>query len=646
MGSRVRMPKQWPAPVVFVVLAIAVAAGGCTTTPPRHLAIANGNLLEIVEPDTGQTLHEITRYKEVMRLAFRPDGERLAAGICFGDRVVELETGTYGEIGVAVSAAACPWALTYSPDNQSLSATIPWRPDPLAALFGHLWIGGPQPLDRDLGRPLPALAYRPGGRELAASTPQGLAVLGTGPGYPVLTTVPGLFAISLGYTTDGARLVAGTSSGFQVRDAAAGYALVADDAAGAVLDVAVAPSGGWIALIRRNVVSVRRSPDLAEVATLPTSVEFRDADFSPDGAVMAVAERSGQVRRFRSFTWQELSPIPLSGRVDAVAYRPQGFGQRIPVVFVHGHSGGSGEAWFDTTGGTSFAAALGANPHLPIDAFYVELPLHGSAHPENQGRSIEEDAQDILAIIEGGGDSGGRSHVGILNMPAYQGVGRVAIIAYSQGAMSSRSYLKNLMGSRRNGAITVSEFVALAAPNHGVGDSFSCGDANEPDRARRQLCGGHTGTLVSQSLACGACPLGGPPPFGTNHPGDDTLITNLNGHPFSQDCNSNFSNPAEAPFSRPSQPDGVLYVNLFAAGNADGLVGGATQAGDCLGRRLARNHAPDAMNGEIGGVPGVLGQVHAHFPHHWPAICTSLRTVVDHQPPADPAQACAGLTQP
>jgi hypothetical protein len=461
-----------------------------------------------------------------------------------------------------------------------------------------------------------------------------------------LTSVPGLFPISLGYTRDGARLVAGTPSGFQVRDAAAGYALLTNDVAGAVLDVAVAPSGGWIALVRRSSVSVRRSPDLGEVATLSTGLEFRDADFSPDGAVLAVAEVSGQVRRFRAHTWQELSPIPLSGRVDAVAYRPQGFGQRIPVVFIHGHSGGSADAWFNTTGGTSFAAALAANPQLPLDVFYMELPLHGSAHPGNQGRSIEEDAQDVLAVIEGGVDSRGGSHVGILNMPAYQGVGRVAIIAYSQGTMSSRSYLKNLMGSRRNGAITVSEFVALAAPNHGVGDLLSCGDANEPDRARRQLCGGRTGTLVSQSAACGACPLGGPSPFATNQPGDDAFITNLNGHPLSQDCDGSFSHPAEAPASRPSRPDGVLYVNLFAAGNGDGIVGGATQAGDCLGRRLARNHAPDAMNMEVGGVPGILGQVHANFPHHWPTICSALRTVVDHQPPADPAQACAGLTQP
>ncbi len=321
---------------------------------------------------------------------------------------------------------------------------------------------------------------------------------------------------------------------------------------------------------------------------------------------------------------------------------------RVPVLFVHGHSGDSNESWFNTVGGTSFAAALAANPQLPLDAFYLELPVHGSAHPENYGRSITEDAQDILAIIEGGPDSRGGQQVGILNMPAYQRRGRLAIIAYSQGAMSSRYYLKNLMGSRRGGAITVAEFVALAAPNHGAAGTLICGTSDEPDRARRQLCGGYTATTASQLSPCGRCFPGPPSPFSTNQSGDDTFITDLNNHPFSESCNAGYSNSDEAPQSRPTRSDGVLYVNLYAAGNDDIIVGGATQFGDCLGRRLARSHAPDVANREIAGVPGVvlLGQVHANFPHHWPTICTALKVVVNHQVPPDPVQACTTLTHP
>jgi len=136
---------------------------------------------------------------------------------------------------------------------------------------------------------------------------------------------------------------------------------------------------------------------------------------------------------------------------------------------------------------------------------------------------------------------------------------------------------------------------------------------------------------------CGQCPAGGPLPFTTNLPGDDTFLSDLN--PGSNTCGA-APNPAEAPSSRPTRSDGVLYVNLFASD--DELVGGGTQAGDCFGRRLARNLAPDAVNVEIANVPSL---VHANFPHHWPTICMALRTVVDHQAPAL-AQACTGLTQP
>jgi hypothetical protein len=78
------------------------------------------------------------------------------------------------------------------------------------------------------------------------------------------------------------------------------------------------------------------------------------------------------------------------------------------------------------------------------------------------------------------------------------------------------------------------------------------------------------------------------------------------------------------------------------------LVGGHTQAGDCLGRKLARNLAPDAVNREITGVPGgpLNLDTHGNFPHHWPTICMTLRTVTDHQVPADQVAACAGLTPP
>jgi hypothetical protein len=634
--------------VAWLVLAAALA--GCGPAA-RHLAIANGNALRIVNADTGQEAHHVTRYFEVMRLAYRPDGERLAVGVCFGNRVVELETGSYDELAAPITASSCPWAAGYAPGGQSLAATTPVRPTPQDALAGHLRVAGPETLDRDLGFPLLALAYRPGGAELAVATPQGIALVGTGPGFPAQPGAPGIPARALAYTVDGSRLIAGTGNGFVVLDATQGYALAQPpDTAGSVLAVAVAPSGGWIALVRSGTVSVRRASDLVEVASVSSSVGFRAADFSRDGALLAVAEIQGAVRLFRAPAWPELAPIPLTGRVDAVAFRPRDVGTRLPVLFVHGALGGAGPAWFEpgpdpTT--TSVAAALAANPQLPIDAFYLELPVHGGG--QNTARTIEEDALDILATIEGGVDSRGGVRVGILDLPAYQALGRVAIVGYSLGTISARYYLKNLMGSRRGGAITVSEFVALASPNHGVASAVvACDDVNQPDRVSRQLCGGRTATGLSAIAACGCGPLSMPDEFATNQPGDLTFLQTLNGRPLADTCEAAPAEPLEAPRSRPGTPGGVLYASVYAAGNADLLVGGDVQDSDCLGRKLARNLAPEAVNREITGVPGGFLNVdtHANFPHHWPTICMALRTVVDHQVPATQTAACTGLTPP
>jgi hypothetical protein len=302
-------------------------------------------------------------------------------------------------------------------------------------------------------------------------------------------------------------------------------------------------------------------------------------------------------------------------------------------------------AGFDAPAGTAGARALAANPQLPIDAHYLELPRRGSAFPQHFGRGIQDDAQDILALIEGGTDSLGAQQVGLLNLPAYQTAGKVAIVAFSTGTLSARYYLKNLMGTRRSGAVTVSEFVAISPPNHGVaGAILACSDPAEPDRTLRQLCAGRVATGLSAAVPCPCGPFSTPDTFTSNVSDETTFITALNGHPLADSCGAPGAFSSEAPRSRPGTVGGVLYVALYAAGNDDLVVGGHTQELDCLGRRLARNlAAPDALNVEM---TGVAAPVHANTPHHWDTICMALRTVTDHQAPASQAQACTGLTVP
>ena len=329
----------------------------------------------------------------------------------------------------------------------------------------------------------------------------------------------------------------------------------------------------------------------------------------------------------------------------AIAKKDQ-YVKRIPVLFVHGHTNGAVPTWQEPgiSGTTSFKAALEANPSLRIDAFYLELPLH--TDPVNFGRSIADDATDIQAAIEGGFDSKGQRGLGILTMTEFQG-GKVVLVGYSQGAISSRYYLKNSMGSGPLGRITVSEFIALAAPNHGVAGKYCKGVFGyEADRSTRELCEG-TLSIDNDSQTCGPCLDIG---TFTNNTGQETTFFNsLNGHPVVENCNEiDIDNPqAETPTSRPPLPDGVLYINLYAAGNADKVVGGQTQSGDCFGRRLAKNHSPYATNMEITGVPGSgdVG-VHYNFPHHWPTICVTLKTIVNQQAPTNQTEACQGLNQP
>jgi len=637
-------------------LLAAWGAAGCVGTgnTPQvpsglQLAIADGDHVRIVDPATGAELYDVTSFGEVKRLAYRPDGSRLAVGHCFQNRVAELDTATYSTLAEPIAAASCPWQVAYSPNGLDLAALRPFRPSPSAALTDHFTVVGASPVDQNLGRPLVAMAYRPGGAEFAVATPQGLKVLSASGTYPTLHHFPTLAAGQLAYSIDGARLFAATSQGLAVLSAAAGYQPLQQVATGAVTALAVDPSGHWLAIATPAVISIRRAIDLVEVASF-TTTGVRDLDFSRDGSTLAAGEADGDVRLFTAPDWLEASAIAATDRVSEIAFRPTGF-PRVPVLFIHGHSRPPSEVWFEDGGGTAFGTVLSLNPDLNIDAFHLELPLHGSNYPQNQGRGIGEDVDDILAAIEGGADSHGAVQVGILNMPDYQTGGRTAMVSYSQGTLSARGYLKDRMGDRSNGAITVNEFVTLAAANHGVGSPIACTVNNANDRALRQLCAGRRATLSSSTGSCGSCGQQPPNLFGSNLPGDDTFIADLNGHPLgtSTSCSSSFQAASMAPSSRPTtDPTGVLYVNVYATQEdpllqRDILAGGAPQHGDCLGRRVAHNFAPDAVNFSVSNIPV---DVHQNLPHEPEVVCTALRSVVDHQAPASTSQACQGLTLP
>ena len=164
--------------------------------------------------------------------------------------------------------------------------------------------------------------------------------------------------------------------------------------------------------------------------------------------------------------------------------------RRQPVLFVHGHAEDSSadpnyrkNFWEDADDDlvlaffnlTSLKETLDdpINSGLDIEAYYIRF--------DDRTRSITDDAFDIGQVV----DYIVRRHnenfdPATATMPPPV---QVAIIGYSKGTISTRQYLKSLqvqvqdnggisMPAPRPGYRPVSEFIAIAPPNHGISSSF------------------------------------------------------------------------------------------------------------------------------------------------------------------------------
>ena len=273
--------------------------------------------------------------------------------------------------------------------------------------------------------------------------------------------------------------------------------------------------------------------------------------------------------------------------------------RRLPVLFVHGHNAESDQDtdfnyqknWQDQTRlSLKPTLELSNNAGLDIEDYYIRFG--------DQTRSISEDATDIsdaIDLILHRHDpsyayphiSGQTSHV------------KVVIIAYSKGTLSSRLYLKSLQTSLvgmpppRPGFNPVSEFIALAPPNHGIATAFGTTCAGQQMMNGRSLsCREFGQPLTPRPRPCGLLPAGGL-----------NFITDLN-------------TPDEAPGSRPATNNlgaptaptqGTLYVTIFADASNPDFVGGANDPGTCQSRPMAANRSPNAVNIPLaitGATPG------------------------------------------
>jgi len=281
-----------------------------------------------------------------------------------------------------------------------------------------------------------------------------------------------------------------------------------------------------------------------------------------------------------------------------------------PVLFVHGHKFALGGAdpndlqnWQQSGNGLAFTAVLehAPNDRLGIEPYYIRF-----AGVAANNRSMVDDANEIEDAVD---------RILKRHDPAYTTGGttgvRVAIIAYSKGTISTRYYIKHLLPTTFN---PISEFVAIAPPNHGLAGNLNI--VMRQSQALRQLNNGwdEDGNVFSE-----------------NQTGDENFIANLNGGAL-----VSTPNPDEAPHSRAEGDplaNGTLYVCLFADGNRD-FVGGDVPQSNVNGRKLASNLAPHAVNRTF-AVPGGSDTtlVHQNTVHFADVICTAIYTVVHHRPP-------------
>lgn len=344
------------------------------------------------------------------------------------------------------------------------------------------------------------------------------------------------------------------------------------------------------------------------------------------------------------------------------AQSPEPKGAR-PVLFVHGHKFAALDpephylaTWTQSLDGTlrSFGETLAHpdNAWLDIEPYYLNFGNHT--------RSIVEDARDIGEAVE-------RilaRHHDPAELPLDERLPprvQVAIIAYSKGTISTRLYLKSLQQQQytlpppRPSFHPVSEFVAIAPPNHGLKIQPLATTALDLAIMLELFLLSEPGQQLSNGFRGSNCARIQPPVASSLH-----FMETLNGHAMAASHLSQFTPgtdyPTEAPGSRlNTKPttDGTLYVTLYDAANRDSVGGDVPVVHDCTtswlygtrlqGRKVARNLAARAVNMPVLDIPGnapvnsdpvhealTVHQQTVHFPD---VICKALFTAVYRRAP-------------
>ncbi len=320
-----------------------------------------------------------------------------------------------------------------------------------------------------------------------------------------------------------------------------------------------------------------------------------------------------------------------------------------PVLFVHGHNANDvNDSNFNFERNwrqpeaegplTSFQATLNssANSDLEIEPYFIRF--------RDQSRSIVDDAREIgeaTGVILKRHDQN-YQHCD----PNSSTNVKLVIVAYSKGTISTRHYLKHLhepcanITTPRSDFKPISEFIAIAPPNHGLRSLATIQLQGSfgipiPSLSEMQLHNGYDKNCTQYDYQDAS----------QSH----NFIGALNGH----EMTNNFQHPdpqnqytTEASGSRDNMSpinDGILYTTIYYAGD---FVGGSNSVGDCQGRKIAKNFAPDAVNFDLGGSgassPIAAVGIHQDTIHEPQVICLSLYMAIHHKAP-DNQNPCGSL---